>query len=360
MSKSEHEIKNKFDSQTEKLLKEENHKTDFKEKMILEKLKARIKDNQIHKKTVPEKRKKYKCDSCGNSFTKSVSLKFHIKTIHEGEINYKCDYCGKYFTQKQNLKTHIKVKHIHEGKRNHKCDSCGKLFTKSVSLKFHIKTIHEGERNYKCDYCGKSFTQSGTLKTHIKTLHEGQKNHKCDSCGKSFTQSGNLNKHIKTLHEGQTDHKRGKSGESTTMISNLKMEHRIDDEVDNNSLKERNTVDNSNFIDVSSASKFRSDVWKYFKRNEQGVAKCNECDKILEPRMGSSTYALRDHLINKHGIELEIKIKRSVWKHYKTKNKGQQIFGECNHCKKQYKYTSGNISSFESHLKSEHGISFMT
>ena len=144
------------------------------------------------------------------------------------------------------------------------------------------------------------------------------------------------------------------------MKSNLKLEHRIDDEVDNNSLKERNTVDNSNFIDVSSTSKFRSDVWKYFKRNEQGAAKCNQCDKILEPRMGSSTYALRDHLINKHGIELEIKIKRSVWKHYKTKNKGPQIFGECNHCKKQYKYTSGNISSFESHLKSEHGIVFMT
>ena len=228
------------------------------------------------------------------------------------------------------------------------------------SLNIHTKTIHRGQRSLKCDYCGKSFTQSGTLKTHIKTLHEGQKNHKCDSCGKSFTQSGNLNKHIKTLHVGQTDHKRGKSGESTTMISNLKLEHRIDDEVDNNSLKERNTVDNSNFIDVSSASKFRSDVWKYFKRNEQGVAKCNECDKILEPRMGSSTYALRDHLINKHGIELEIKIKRSVWKHYKTKNKGRQIFGECNHCKKQYKYTSGNISSFEYHLKSEHGIVFTT
>ena len=214
--------------------------------------------------------------------------------------------------------------------------------------------------------CEATFTANKFKERNMGIVNAELKNIQCTVCSKNFGQNHELIIHMETnhanhpLHEEQRNHKREISGESTTMKSNLKLEHRIDDEVHNNSLKERNTVDNSNFIDVSSASKFRSDVWKYFKRNEQGVAKCNECDKILEPRMGSSTYALRDHLINKHGIELEIKIKRSVWKHYKTKNKGPQIFGECNHCKKQYKYTSGNISSFESHLKSEHGIVFMT
>ena len=41
------------------------------------------------------KQKKYKCDSCGKSFTASGSLKIHISTIHEAQRNYKCDSCGK-------------------------------------------------------------------------------------------------------------------------------------------------------------------------------------------------------------------------------------------------------------------------
>ena len=49
--------------------------------------------------------KKFKCYSCGKSFTQAGNLRVHIKTVHEGHSNFECDSCDK-------------------GHKDHKCDSC--------------------------------------------------------------------------------------------------------------------------------------------------------------------------------------------------------------------------------------------
>ena len=398
--KSDHRNKNKFDSQTEILFKEENSKTDTiienklsdQADMMLEKMKARIKDNQIkcnvcnknytspqtlllHKNTIHEGRKNYKCESCGDYFTELEYLKLHIKTIHEGHRSYKCDSCGKSFTQSGTLIRHICFKCNAIQEERYKCDHCGNSFIEPASLFFHIKTIHEGHRSYKCDFCGKSFIQSGALKRHIKAIHKEY--YKCDSCGNTFNESGSLKLHIKTQvckdYSTSYEHfKRKKLGLQIigecnyckkdykytsvksmikNMKSHLKLEHGIIEDVDN-SLRKINKVENSNFVDPPS-KKFKSIVWKHFKRNEQGGnAKCNQCDKMIATKKGCTT-KLRDHLRG-HGIEVEYKpnLNSSVWKHFEAKRKKLGLFvGECKYCKKNI-----NSNTLKSHLKLEHGI----
>ena len=54
-----------------------------------------------HIKTI-HKGKKFKCNSCGKSFTQAGNLRVHIKTVHECHSDFECDSCDK----------------------AHKCDSC--------------------------------------------------------------------------------------------------------------------------------------------------------------------------------------------------------------------------------------------
>ena len=41
--------------------------------------------------------KRWKCDSCSQSFTQSGSLNKHIYTVHGGHKDFKCQFCGKSF-----------------------------------------------------------------------------------------------------------------------------------------------------------------------------------------------------------------------------------------------------------------------
>ena len=253
--------------------------------------------------------------------------------------------------------------------------------TKDESLKkIKLRNYSKGKKakqnsvkNNKCKYsnCHKSYSVVSELYKHVKKDHLGKKisgntnqvkkssnNRKAKELNINVKKSARLWKHFKKKKQGlwiigECKHCKKSfnyiKGNSDFMKSHLKLEHGIDD-VDNDSLKERNTVVNSNFIDVSSSPKFNSVVWKYFKRNELGAAKCNQCEKTFKFISGGCTTILREHLIRKHGIELEIKSKKLFWKHFKRKKQG---FGECNHCKKNYNYINGTMKS---HLKLKHGI----
>ena len=61
-------------------------------------------------------------------------------------------------------------------KKDFKCETCGKTFTQSGSLKVHIRTVHEGQKNYECTMCSKAFGQSGDLSRHVKKIHGISKN----------------------------------------------------------------------------------------------------------------------------------------------------------------------------------------
>ena len=53
------------------------------------------------------------------------------------------------------------------GYKNPKCDSCGNIYLDTESLKKHINAVHKGKKDYRCESCGKSFSDVRHLKKHI-------------------------------------------------------------------------------------------------------------------------------------------------------------------------------------------------
>ena len=152
---------------------------------------------KVHDGQIPYSRtNNYKCSNCNACFTKKHYLDQHIVTVHDG-TKYKCSNCDEYFAQKQGLNQHIAS--VHDGTK-YKCLNCDASFTKKQNLKNHLDTVHEGLKPFKCSICDVSFTQIGSMNKHIKCVHEGQK-FNCSICNASFTRGGNLKKHIARVHE---------------------------------------------------------------------------------------------------------------------------------------------------------------
>ena len=87
--------------------------------------------------------KQFKCDLCGDGFTRKNDVKRHMKLIHEKPRNFKCDICQKYFVTEENLKCH-KNKH----KNEMKCRVCNHGFGKREYFDNHIKFVHPaGDRS---------------------------------------------------------------------------------------------------------------------------------------------------------------------------------------------------------------------
>ena len=298
---------------------------------------------------------------------------------------------------------------------NLKCTSCDKSFTESHSLQIHIKSI---EKDFKCGLCCKSYMQLMQIKNHIKKFHDGEYRKpeddpqlidlideediiivKKEKVDKPFSNSYNLEKHTKSMHRQKIFNKLVQkmeqnsdlicSSEENTHIPKVENDMQgiqnidikiepLEEEVDDykrranlfnisqpftltstpDDLKLKHDIDSFEKMDIRSTPKFKSVVWKHFKRNKRGDAKCNQCDKILEHKSGSSTCFLRGHL-KKHGIKFE---KNPVWKHFKRRN---NIYGpdhlhnetilhvECNYCKN---YIKVNTRIMKAHLIFEHGI----
>ncbi|XP_065563887.1 zinc finger protein 501-like [Artemia franciscana] len=140
--------------------------------------------------------KRYKCDVCEKTFSRSGNLNKH-KRLHTGEKPFKCGVCKKGFYESGNLKRHER---IHIGEKPYKCNVCKKFFSQSSHLKMHQKG-HKGEKPFKCDVCDKCFSQLNCLIVHQR-VHTGEKPFVCEICKKCFSQSPSLNKH-QILHTGE-------------------------------------------------------------------------------------------------------------------------------------------------------------
>jgi len=80
-------------------------------------------------------------------------------------------------------------------KRKHKCEECGQYFTRLHNLKSHLLT-HSQEKPFVCSECNHKFRRLHDLKRHNK-LHTGERPYTCPGCNRSFARMDALNRHRK-------------------------------------------------------------------------------------------------------------------------------------------------------------------
>ncbi|XP_066998561.2 zinc finger protein OZF [Anabrus simplex] len=137
----------------------------------------------------------YRCDLCGNTFSRKTHVKHHVLT-HTGVRSEFCKQCGKGFRDKNGLSRHMRR---HTGERPFLCEKCGKGFSAPRVLNKHV-CIETRVRRYSCDQCGDSFSLKSHLERHLPA-HTGERPYVCGDCGYPFSQKSYLRAHVFT-HSG--------------------------------------------------------------------------------------------------------------------------------------------------------------
>ena len=146
-----------------------------------------------HIRSVHERIKPFRCETCASSFAEKKDMLRHIGTVHEGKKLYKCDTCQTSFSQKANLNGHIKK--VHEKNKPFSCGSCNAKFSFQKDLVTHEKIKEPAN----CRLCGANFSPKCLLKVHMTSAHQEQL-YKCKDCNKTFKLKSKLYTHIAKVH----------------------------------------------------------------------------------------------------------------------------------------------------------------
>ncbi|XP_062537935.1 transcription factor grauzone-like [Armigeres subalbatus] len=109
---------------------------------------------------------KMQCQHCLKWLKNREYWRAHIRLHVVGEV--KCEICGRVTPNRVAYRAHKKNAH---GARNHKCEWCGKSFNKAITLREHVASKHTGATLYSCSFCPKTFNSNANMHSHQKKMH---------------------------------------------------------------------------------------------------------------------------------------------------------------------------------------------
>lgn len=190
---------------------------------------ARLKKHTRHVHLKLDKKSKYECKLCDETFASRYFLRAH--SFEHSPINqtYECSACKKVYATPVLLRKHVRHMHTHDNDSNvtceicnktmparrykphkyyvhthitlFKCDLCERSFTKRWNLTKHQYT-HTDKRPLVCEFCGKGFISQNVLIAHQR-IHTGEKPYNCEHCDRTFSHTVYLKSHVKNLHPNE-------------------------------------------------------------------------------------------------------------------------------------------------------------
>ena len=158
----------------------------------------------LRKHDTPQRR--HVCSHCAMTFPSNTSLRKHVHLTHsktvmvkvkKGSKQFKCQQCGETFSKVADLNVHMGV---HTDGKPFKCVDCRASFTTRGNLTVHMKK-HRGEKPFQCKDCDATFPCHSDLKSHARR-HATEKPYKCKFCSAAFCRAGDLKPHMRT-HTGE-------------------------------------------------------------------------------------------------------------------------------------------------------------
>lgn len=112
------------------------------------------------------------CSVCNATFATRGHYEGHVNVHHDARPHV-CQHCNARYAYRSALLRHIaicsKPPSSHASTLEYKCDNCGQIFTRKDNLKDHVLGKHTGLFRYVCPSCKKEFRWRSTLRRHVKS-----------------------------------------------------------------------------------------------------------------------------------------------------------------------------------------------
>lgn len=112
---------------------------------------------------------RFACPECEVVFRQTGNLRKHVAEIHEKSKPFRCNVCGNHFSRKHARDTHLKA--VHHKLRPFECSICLKRYKNRSDLNKHMRTVERREKPHVCAVCNRAFGERGKLKRHM-AIHD--------------------------------------------------------------------------------------------------------------------------------------------------------------------------------------------
>ena len=146
------------------------------------------------KSDTTKKKKKFLCHLCPTQFTRALNVQYHLEEVHLKLRPHQCSICNQTFGQVGTLNRHKKLKHgkgVNCNKNQKKENEINEKQKEKVNEKLDGQTRQLG-----CDSCNLTFPNHLEFQRHFVKVHKTVETIQCYICAMKFEPSFNLNEHI--------------------------------------------------------------------------------------------------------------------------------------------------------------------